>query len=113
MIDPGDIIARRRFHVAGDPTQELIVAIGLPLRDVTGYYRCDYEIEGAGDCRVTHITGVDEVGALINALFMIGSWMVGVNTASYKGLLRWEGGGEDGDLGFPTIEGGWRRPDGG
>src|SRR5262249_35776129 len=101
----GDVMLERKFHLLDEPTSDLVILIGRHVQDQNGYFRCLYEITGLGHDRSTHIAGVDEIDALVNALSMTGSWLNGVNQSDYRGRLRWVGGGEDGDLGFPTVEG--------
>jgi hypothetical protein len=105
MSLPQEILVERKYYLNDEPTAEIVIAVARPIKEDNGCYRCFYEIRGAGQDRIHSIAGIDELDALRNALEMIGGWMNGVNATEYEGRLRWVGGGEDGNLGLPTIEG--------
>ena len=67
-----ETLIERKYYLKDEPASEVVIVVTRPRRDDTGYYRCFYEIRGAGQNRVTSIAGIDELDALINALEMIG-----------------------------------------
>ncbi len=70
----GDVVAKRRLRVTGQPDLEVWVILGTPrpFPDAPhGDYYCPYQIKGIGDEKVRHAGGVDSLQALELALHIL------------------------------------------
>jgi hypothetical protein len=99
-------ICKRYFYLEGTAADavELTMCISRPVCDEQNpaFFSCEYELVGSKRRKLGKAFGVDGVDALLNAMAMAGSWVVGLNEAEYAGGLRWQGG--NGDLGLITVE---------
>jgi hypothetical protein len=103
--EANDVIARREFHLDGNPsgTPEVSVLLYRPQRKEDGYYRCEYEIISSTVSRTGYDEGLDTIHALLGALRLIGSWIARVDESVYNGRLRWDDC-DQGQFGLPTLE---------
>src|ERR1017187_10410572 len=95
------LVATRRYY-AGPSSEDCVIVVSIrqSFKDDTGYCECAYQFDGA-EQRTRSASGIDELGALINALAMIGTDLEHLNRQKYGGRLRWVGGAADSSL--PTI----------
>ncbi len=94
----GGLIAKRTLTY-GD--RKITIRIGKPQPIAgTSYYDCFYQIRGIGNDRTRNIPGIDPIHAIQGVLEKIGIDLFVLNE-SLGWKLRWEGGADDRDLGFP------------
>jgi hypothetical protein len=105
-MDPNngnDVIATRRLMLLDDPSHEIVVLMGRPMKTIgVEEYSCSVQITGLGDQRLSRIYGVDSFQAIQLTLRFIGSRLSALN-AEAGGRLRWEGD-EGGGFGFSSVE---------
>jgi hypothetical protein len=98
-----EIIATRELYLLGEDgkREPITVAVGRPQPRPNHFsFYCPYRISGAGTDQRFFAAGVDAIGALQNAMIMMGMELENLNR-KLEGGLRW-GAGEGGDLGFPS-----------
>lgn len=100
MNKPSYVIATRKLQLSDG--REVLVSISAPRVDGEDY-RCDYQIDGLGNQKIYKSYGVDSMQALVLALQKIGAFLHTSNEWT-DGLLSWEGGAVDRDLGFPVPD---------
>lgn len=99
----GEVIAKRRLNVPGQPDLAIWVILGTPrpFPDASrGDYYCPYQITGIGDEKVRHAAGVDSLQALELALHILPTMLDSLRMA-HPGL-RWENA-RAGDYGFSKV----------
>jgi RHS repeat-associated protein len=99
LIDIGDLIAERRFHLLDRPGFQVSLLIGRP-RPVAGGddWCCPYQIVGVGDEVVRAAMGVDALQSLQLVITKaVPAWLT--KTLAENPGLRWEDA-EPGDLGL-------------
>jgi len=105
MLNPeiGEVIARRELKLAQDGREpaDVIVLIGRP-RQLPGHadFYCPYQIKGINSEKVRHIYGIDELQALLLAIFTLATELDALNK-ELGGKLCWELAAKG--LGLPCI----------
>lgn len=103
-------IAERSFYLDGSAkdTPALVFRLWSPYQTSGEYPRCAYELATPNGVERGEVTGVDVMDCIIICLAQAGTKIAGLNEATFKGQLRWEGWPEGGrGLGLPTIEDHW------
>ncbi len=97
----GEIIATRQFHFVddGDNQRTVSVFVGTPQPTPAGYH-CPFQVIGIGSQKTQLAHGRDSIQALQSAMILIAARLNNLNS-ELNGRLRWDGGGDKGDLGFP------------
>jgi hypothetical protein len=102
LTSVGSVIAERRLTLSGRSTVSVFIGKPEPFPDGNGFY-CPYQIVGFGNERIRRAGGEDTVQALLLALKMIGVDLY-TSQEARNGLLTWDAGSGEGDLGFPTPD---------
>ena len=102
LTSVGPVMAVRELSLSGKATVSVIIGKPEPFPDGNGCY-CPYQILGFGDERVSYAGGEDTVQALMLTLKKIGTDLY-TSPEARGGLLTWDAGTTDRDLGFPVPD---------
>ncbi len=103
-----DVIAERKIYLQGAKGKEpqLVLLLGRPFRDASGYFSCGFQFVGQGSTEPMYAAGADAIDAIIAALAMMGTTLKQRNETVYNGKLCWMVD-QPGELYLPTVEDHW------